>query len=51
MYFDPPAISDALPLPDDRPFRILLSVNGVALLGLGIFSGPLWAWCLAVVTG
>lgn len=50
MYFDPPAISDALPLPDDRPFRILLSVNGVALLGLGIFSGPLWAWCLAVVS-
>jgi NADH-quinone oxidoreductase subunit N len=48
MYFDPPADPEPLALPDDRPFRILLSVNGLALLGLGIFAGPLWAWCLEV---
>jgi NADH-quinone oxidoreductase subunit N len=48
MYFDPPADAEPLVLPDDRPFRILLSINGLALLGLGIFAGPLWAWCLEV---
>lgn len=50
MYFDSPTDSEPLVLPDDRPFRILLSINGVALLGLGIFSGPLWAWCLEVAS-
>jgi NADH-quinone oxidoreductase subunit N len=50
MYFDPPTDSEPLVLPDDRPFRILLSINGLALLGLGIFAGPLWAWCLEVAS-
>lgn len=48
MYFDPPADAEPLVLPSDRPFRIVLSANGLALLGLGIFAGPLWAWCLEV---
>lgn len=50
MYFDPPADPEPLTLPDDRPFRIVLSINGLALLGLGIFAGPLWAWCLEVAS-
>ncbi len=45
MYFDAPVDEDALPLPNDMAFRYLLSLNGVALLALGIFWGPLIAWC------
>ena len=45
MYFDAPAEESALMLPKDVPLRWLLSVNGVALLVLGLFWGPLIAWC------
>jgi len=45
MYFDAPQDKAALVLPADLPFRWLLSVNGVALLVLGVFWGPLIAWC------
>ncbi|MGH8123395.1 MAG: NADH-quinone oxidoreductase subunit N, partial [Rudaea sp.] len=45
MYFDAPADKAALPLPADVAFRWLLSLNGVALLVLGVFWGPLIAWC------
>jgi NADH-quinone oxidoreductase subunit N len=45
MYFDAPLDSSALLLPRDLAFRWLLSINGVALLGLGLFWGPLIAWC------
>jgi NADH-quinone oxidoreductase subunit N len=45
MYFDAPADETPLALPNDKTFRYLLSLNGVALLVLGIFWGPLIAWC------
>jgi NADH-quinone oxidoreductase subunit N len=45
MYFDAPADKSALTLPKDLAFRWLLSLNGVALLALGVFWGPLIAWC------
>jgi len=45
MYFDAPTDQSALVLPKDLPLRWLLSINGVALLVLGLFWGPLIAWC------
>jgi NADH-quinone oxidoreductase subunit N len=51
MYFDPPAQQEPLAVPSDVPFRFVLSANGLLLLGLGIASGPLWAWCLAAIPG
>ncbi|MEO7430508.1 MAG: NADH-quinone oxidoreductase subunit NuoN [Dokdonella sp.] len=45
MYFDPPLDDSALQLPDDRSFRYLLSLNGLALLVLGVAWGPLLDWC------
>jgi NADH-quinone oxidoreductase subunit N len=51
MYFDEPSRADALVLPNDMPFRMTLSANGIALLGLGVFSAPLMAWCLRVLGG
>lgn len=44
MYFDE-AAGDA-PVPRaDRPLRIAFGVNALALLALGLFWGPLMAWC------
>ena len=34
-----------LTLPRDVPLRWLLSVNGLALLALGLYWGPLIGWC------
>jgi NADH-quinone oxidoreductase subunit N len=45
MYFDAAEDKSALALPSDLPFRWLLSLNGAALLVLGLFWGPLIAWC------
>ncbi len=45
MYFDAPADKTALRLPTEIEFRWLLSLNGMALLLLGIFWGPLIDWC------
>lgn len=45
MYFDEPANADPLALPADMPFRVVLSVNGLALLMLGVLSDPLMSWC------
>lgn len=45
MYFDEPHDKTALALPADRTFRWALSVNGLALLALGIAWGPLLDWC------
>jgi NADH-quinone oxidoreductase subunit N len=45
MYFDAPADKSALALPQDLPLRWLLSINGVALLVLGVLWGPLIGWC------
>ncbi|MDN5923699.1 MAG: NADH-quinone oxidoreductase subunit NuoN [Xanthomonadales bacterium] len=46
MYFDAPEEGADQPLCTDQPMRWVLSLNGVALLVLGIFWGPLLAWCL-----
>jgi NADH-quinone oxidoreductase subunit N len=45
MYFDAPNEAGPLVLPKDLPLRWLLSINGVALLVLGVLWGPLIAWC------
>ena len=45
MYFDAPEDKSALALPADLPLRWLLSINGVALIVLGVFWGPLIGWC------
>jgi len=45
MYFDKPETDSALVLPQDKPLRWLLSLNGVALVVLGLFWGPLIGWC------
>jgi len=45
MYFDVADDKSELVLPRDLPFRWLLSLNGAALLVLGLFWGPLIAWC------
>jgi NADH-quinone oxidoreductase subunit N len=44
MYFDEPH-EEALPLPGDLTFRWVLSLNGIALLALGVAWGPLLDWC------
>ncbi|HET6434884.1 MAG TPA: NADH-quinone oxidoreductase subunit N, partial [Xanthomonadaceae bacterium] len=50
MYFDPPA--EGVPAPrNDRPLRIALSVNALALVVLGIFWNPLMAWCQQAFAG
>jgi len=45
MYFDAPNETGPLTLPKDIPLRWLLSINGVALLVMGVLWGPLIAWC------
>ncbi|MFB9069008.1 NADH-quinone oxidoreductase subunit NuoN [Pseudofulvimonas gallinarii] len=45
MYFDKPEGADAMPA-KDRGLSIALSANGLAQLGLGLYWGPLIAWCL-----
>ncbi len=45
MYFDEPADAAPLALPRDVAFRVGLSLNGFALLVLGVAWAPLLAWC------
>ncbi len=45
MYFDDPKSEMAISAPVD--FRAVLSLNGILMLGLGIFSGSLIAVCMA----
>ena len=45
MYFDSPQESSALRLHADQPLRLMLSLNALALLGLGLYWGPLLGWC------
>jgi NADH-quinone oxidoreductase subunit N len=47
MYFDAP--SDAAPIAPRGDVRIFLSLNGLAMLGLGIFPEQLLALCLSSI--
>ena len=50
MYFDEPVI--AAPVYEQpQGVRVLMSVNGLALLALGILPQPLMAVCLAAIKG
>lgn len=43
MYFEAPSISHSVGGPLD--FRVALSLNGLAILGLGIFPAPFFMFC------
>lgn len=45
MYFDAAAEETALPLPSDVGLRWVISINGLALIVLGLAWGPLFDWC------
>jgi NADH-quinone oxidoreductase subunit N len=48
MYFDQPVEGiEPLHVKPDLPLRWVLSINALGLLALGLFSGPLFAWCQA----
>jgi len=47
MYFDDP--KDATPIAGQSDMRLLLSVNGLALLAIGILPQPLMALCFASI--
>jgi NADH-quinone oxidoreductase subunit N len=47
MYFDEPIGTD--PVEADRAFRLVLSLNGLAVLALGLFPGLLLALCAHVL--
>ncbi|MET0319152.1 MAG: NADH-quinone oxidoreductase subunit NuoN [Duganella sp.] len=47
MWFDEPADSAALDAPGDM--KLVLSLNGVAILALGVLPGPLLAICQAAM--
>jgi NADH-quinone oxidoreductase subunit N len=49
MYFDEPIANAPLIAPADAGFRIVLSANVLALIGLGVLGGPLMTWCLTAV--
>ncbi|WP_119155763.1 NADH-quinone oxidoreductase subunit NuoN [Caldimonas tepidiphila] len=47
MYFDEP--TDTAPIRMNGDVRAVLSVNGLAVLGLGLLPGGLMAWCVQAV--
>lgn len=47
MYFD--AVQDTNPIQKSFDMKLALSLNGLAVLGLGIFPGALIAWCVAAL--
>jgi len=48
MYFDAP--TDTSPIVADRSMQITLSVNGIAVVLLGILPGTLMTACLQVIS-
>ena len=48
MWFDEPSDTSPLNVPGDM--RLMLSANGLAIVGLGMFSGPLLAACLSAMS-
>ncbi len=52
MYFDTPVEGvEPLHAANDVSMRWVLSANALALLALGLFSGPLLTWCQQAFTG
>jgi len=49
MYFDEPETTAPIQAPID--FRAVLTVNGLAMLGLGVFSGGLIGVCVNAFGG
>ena len=49
MYFD--QAEDTTPLVSSLDMRLMLSLNGLAILGLGLFPGGLMAVCQAALSG
>jgi NADH-quinone oxidoreductase subunit N len=47
MYFDEPV--DSTPFSATADARVLLTVNGLAVLVLGLLPQPLMAWCLLAI--
>jgi NADH-quinone oxidoreductase subunit N len=45
MYFDKAEEGSLLAGKPDRPLRLVLSLNGLSLLALGVYWGPLLGWC------
>ncbi|MGN6706609.1 MAG: NADH-quinone oxidoreductase subunit NuoN [Rhodanobacter sp.] len=45
MYFDAPEEGASVEVKTDASLRVVLSVNALALLALGLYWGPLLAWC------
>ncbi|HET8899889.1 MAG TPA: NADH-quinone oxidoreductase subunit NuoN, partial [Rhodanobacteraceae bacterium] len=51
MYFDDPEPGSELAPVQDLPLRWVLSLNGLALLAVGLYWGPLLAWCQRAFLG
>ncbi len=51
MYFDKPNEGVELRPQADAPLRWVLSLNALALLGLGLYWGPLISWCQQAFAG
>ncbi len=49
MYFDEPPEGSNFEVADDRTLRVVLGSNGLALVALFLFGGPLLAWCLRAI--
>ena len=49
MYFDKP--QDSLPLQASADMRVVMSANGLLVLGLGMYPGTLMALCVAALKG
>jgi len=45
MYFDAPEEGAVVEVKADTSLRVVLSANALALLALGLYWGPLLAWC------
>ena len=45
MYFDSPQEGSELQAKPDTSLRVVLSLNALSLLALGLYWGPLLAWC------
>jgi NADH-quinone oxidoreductase subunit N len=46
MYFDAPDEASEQTISPDPQLRWMLAINALAMLGLGVFWGPLMQWCV-----